>query len=229
VIRNAAGPRAVYGPEAEQYVNVPAHQVAACTHGGYTYVTHDYCRTLPRAQGATIDRVVVAADAESSAFCKQWGNVAFTRHREDVRIHLSAAGMRREHAPTHEPAHWPREARQEAAADRGQDATPEFHRLTYTPEPALDDKARAEALEEAASRLTQDRPGPSTLDYQETHQVESGQEMDTAGSALEAAISEGPAPEHDAREEVTAESNHTEGALEEVAFEPELAIVEGGI
>src|SRR5712692_9076764 len=44
VVRGAAGPRAVCGPEAAQYVNVPAHRVAERTHGGYTYVTHDYCR-----------------------------------------------------------------------------------------------------------------------------------------------------------------------------------------
>jgi conjugative relaxase-like TrwC/TraI family protein len=165
VVRAAGGPRTVSGPEAALYVNVPAHQVAMGTHGGYTYVTHDYCRTLPRAQGATIDRVVVAAHAESSAFSKQWGNVAFTRHREDVQVHLSAAGMRREHAPSYEPAHWPREVRREAAADRGQHAAPEVQDGPSAPERSLDEDARAEALNKAIGRLAQDRPGPSTLDY----------------------------------------------------------------
>jgi len=165
VVRAAAGPHAVSGPAAAQYVNVPAHQVAAHTHESYTYVTHDYCRTLPRAQGATIDRVVVAAHAESSAFSRQWGNVAFTRHREDVQVHLSAAGMRTERAPTHEPAHWPRETRQEAAADRGQHEAPELQDGPTAPEPPLDREARAAALDETVGRLAQDRPGTSTLGY----------------------------------------------------------------
>jgi ATP-dependent exoDNAse (exonuclease V) alpha subunit len=165
VVRAAAGPRAVSGPEAAQYVDIPAHQVAARTHEGYTYVTHDYCRTLPRAQGATIDRVVVAAHAESSAFCRQWGTVAFTRHREDVQVHLSAAGMQHDRASIYEAAHWPREVRREPAADRGQNAVPELQYGPSAPERSLDEGARAAALDEAVGRLAQDRPGPSTLGY----------------------------------------------------------------
>jgi conjugative relaxase-like TrwC/TraI family protein len=184
LVCDAAAARPVCGPEAAQYVNVPAYQVAQRTRAGYTYVTHDYARTLPRAQGVTIDHAVVAAHAESNAFCRQWGTVALTRHREDVQIHLSAARMRNDRVLTYEPAHWPREDRQEASLDRGQYAMPELHDRSSTSEPVLDNKARAEALDEAADRLAQDRPGPSTLDYQEAQPVERWQEMG-AGSALE--------------------------------------------
>jgi hypothetical protein len=180
----------------------------------YTYVTHDYARTVPRAQGATIDHAVVAAHAESNAFCRQWGTVALTRHREDVQVHLSAAGLRHDRVPTYEPAHWPREDRQEAFVDRGQYAPPELHDRSSASELVLD-KARAEALDEAAGRLAQDRPGASTLDYQEAQPVEHSQEMGV-GSALEADISEERGPGHDV-------------ALEGVMFKPDLAIEKGGI
>jgi hypothetical protein len=215
LVCDAAAARAVCGPEAAQYVNVPAYQVAQRTSQGYTYVTHDYARTLPRAQGVTVDHAVVAAYAESNAFCRQWGTVALTRHREDVQVHLSAAGLRHDRVLTYEPAHWPRKDRQEASVDRGQYAMPEVYDPSSTSEPVLDNKARAEALDKAAGRLAQDRPGPSTLDYQEAQPVERWQEMG-AGSALEADMSEERNPGH----------NH---ALDGVMFEPDLVIEKGGI
>ncbi len=215
LVCDAAAVHAVCGPEAAQYVNVPAYQVAQRTSQGYTYVTHDYARTLPRAQGATIDRAVVAAHAESNAFCRQWGTVALTRHREDVQVHLSAAGLQHDRVLTYEPAHWPREDRQEASVDRGQYAASKLHDWSSTSEPALDDKARAEALDKAAGRLAQDRPGPSTLEYKEAQPVERWQEMG-AGSALEVDLSEERRPGHDA-------------AVEGVMFERHLAIEKGRI
>jgi ATP-dependent exoDNAse (exonuclease V) alpha subunit len=215
LVCDAAAARAVCGAEAAQYVNVPAYQVAQRTSEGYTYVTHDYARTLPRAQGTTIDHAVVAAHAESNAFCRQWGTVALTRHREDVQVHLSAAGLRHDRVLTYEPAHWPREDRQEASVDRGQYAVPELHDRSFTSEPARDDKTHAEALDEAAGRLAQDRPGPSTLDYQKAQPVERWQEMG-ARSALGADMSEERNPGHDA-------------TIEGVMFEPDLAIEKGGI
>jgi conjugative relaxase-like TrwC/TraI family protein len=214
VVWDTAAARAVCGPEARQYVNVPAYQVAQRTIEGYTYVTHDYARTLPRAQGVTIDHAVVAAHAESNAFCRQWGTVALTRHREDVQVHLSVAGLRHDRVLTYEPAHWPREDRPEASIDRGQYVPPELHGRSSASELALDDKARAEALDEAAGRLAQDRRGPSTLDYPETQQSEHEQEMGHPEPALEANASDERLPEHDT-------------AREESAFEPELARKQG--
>jgi hypothetical protein len=163
---------------------------------------------------------VIAAHAESNAFCRQWGTVAFTRHREDVQVHLSAAGMRPDRVLTYEPAYWPREACQEASIERGQHAASELHR-SATPELPFDEKTRAEALDEAAGRLAQDRPGPSTLDYQEL-QVERVHAIGSVGSSPEADVFAEPVSEHDAREAVTAEGNsaHAELAVE---FEPELA------
>ncbi len=215
LVCDAAAARALCGPEAAQYVNVPAYQVAQRTIEGYTYVTHDYARTLPRAQGVSIDHAVVAAHAESNALCRQWGTVALTRHREHVQVHLSAAGVRQDHVLSYEPAHWPREDRQEAFVDRGQYAPPELHDRSSASELALDDKARAGALDEAASRLAQDRPGPSTLDYQEAQAAEHYQEM-RSGSALKTDISEERGPGHDV-------------GLEGVMFKPDLAIEKGGI
>ncbi len=215
LVCDPATARALCGPEAAQYVNVPAYQVAQRTIEGYTYVTHDYARTLPRAQGATIDHAVVAAHAESNAFCRQWGTVALTRHREEVQIHLSAGGLRHDRVLTYERAHWPREERYEASVDRGQDTVSELHDRFSTSEAALDDKTRAEALDEAAGRLAQDRPGPSTLDYQGAQPVEHSHERG-AGAALGADISEERGPGHDA-------------ALEGVMFEPNLVIEKGGI
>jgi conjugative relaxase-like TrwC/TraI family protein len=179
------------------------------------YVTHDYARTLPRAQGVTVDHAMVVAHAESNAFCRQWGTVALTRHREDVQVHLSTAGLPHDRVRTYEPAHWPREDRQESSVDRGQYAAPELHDRSSTSELALDDKARPGALDEAAGRLAQDRPGLSTLDYQEAQQVEHFQAMG-AGSALEVDISEARGPGHDA-------------AVAGVMFERDLAIEKGGI
>jgi hypothetical protein len=219
IVRDAAVSHTVHGPEPAQYVDVPAHQVAQRTSMSYMYVTHDYARTLPRAQGATIDHVVIAAHAESNAFSRQWGTVAFTRHREDVQVHLSAAGMRPDHVLSYEPAHWPREARQEASIERRQHAAPEPHR-SFTPELPFDEKTRADALDEAADRLAQDRPGPSTLDYHEV-QVDRVQAIGSAESAPEAGVSEIPVSEHDTREAVTAKGNPAHAELEH-QFEPEL-------
>jgi hypothetical protein len=197
VVHDAAAPRTVCGPEVARYVNVPADQVAQRTSEGYTYLTHDYARTLPRAQGATVDRAVVAAHVESNAFCRQWGTVAFTRHREDVQVHLSAGGIQHDHASTFEASHWPRKIPMETFAGRVQHAAAEPNNLSYELEPAFDDKVRAEALDEAACRLAQNRPGPSTLDYQEALQSEHVQEVDSAGPARESNASEQHVPEQD--------------------------------
>jgi conjugative relaxase-like TrwC/TraI family protein len=226
VVRDTAAPRAIWGSEAAQYVNVPADQVAQRTSEGYTYLSHDYARTLPRAQGATVDLAVVAAHVESHAFCRQWGTVAFTSHREDVQVHLSAAGRGHDRAMTYEPGHWPREIPMETFAGRVQHAAAEPNNLSYELEPAFDDKVRAEALDEAASRLAQDRPGPSTQDYRAARQGERGREIGDAGLSHKADQSEERAPDFFARKETTVE-DRAEAASEDVGLEPELAI-EGG-
>jgi len=228
VVDDAAAPRTVRGPEAAQYVNVPAYQVAPRMSEGYTYLTHDYARTLPRAQGATIDRAVVAAHVESNAFCRQWGTVAFTRHREDVQVHLSAAGMEHDRVPTYEPGHWPRGTRQEGWADPVQRAAAALNHWSSEPEPVPDDMVLAEAMDEAAGRLAQDRPGPSTLDYQETRHEERTRDMGTPGLAHKADLPEVRAPDPVAREETKVE-DRAKAASEEVVLEHGLAIEEGRV
>jgi hypothetical protein len=110
-------------------------------------------------------------------------------------------------------------------AEGVQYAAAELHRRSSEPERALDDKVRADALDEAASRLTQDRPGPSTLDYQQARHDQHTPQMGAVGSA-QADLPEERAPDPFARHETTVEDRE-EVASEEVVLEHELAI-EGG-
>jgi hypothetical protein len=120
---------------------------------GREIMSHDYARTSHRAQGVTVDRSVVAFHHESAALSRQFGAVAMTRSREDMRVIVSAQGAEaRERDPAAESPHWPRG--RERPDDRQQQLF-------------VDPSVREAALREAGMRLSRDAPGETTLGYRD--------------------------------------------------------------
>jgi conjugative relaxase-like TrwC/TraI family protein len=120
---------------------------------GRELLGHDYARTSHRAQGATVDRAVVAFHHESAALSRQFGAVALTRSREDLRVAISAEGAEaRDRDPAAERPHWPRDRKR--PDDRQQQLF-------------VDPDVRKAALREAGARLGRDAPGETTLSYRD--------------------------------------------------------------
>ena len=111
---------------------------------------HDYARTVDAAQGVTVDRAVVFTHYDTQRLDRQWGAVAFTRARYDVRVVLSAEGAAQaeQAASTFERGHWPL---------RGQDQGQQL--------PVSRSQTVAAVLSQAERLLARDRPGRTTLGY----------------------------------------------------------------